>query len=235
LPFSKSTTDETQWGNQKTIDELSDLLQLVLEKPRLFWLFQIGGCIMYNYPLKLIEEAQFGNQEAINELADLLYRDLHSRAIAELPAGEDPEDFANYVSYKILHSLRRFRWECGFSTWVGKIFRYELIDVYRKKDEKEFLTLECIENTVLEFVVIEQPDLIAEARELCATVQDALDSLRKRRNLHYKTFFLWWYEGMSYKEIAEYLDIPINTVKSDIFKAREAFQKLLLSRGITPD
>ena len=190
---------------------------------------------MYNYPLKLIEEAQLGNQEAINELADLLYRDLHSRAIAKLPAGEDPKDFANYVADKILHSLRRFRWKCSFSTWIGKIFRYELIDVYRKKDEKEFLTLECIENTVLEFVVIEQPDLIAEARELYAIFRNALDFLCKRHYLYYEAFILLWDEDMSYKEIAEYLDIPINTVKSRILYARKELKEILLSMGIMFD
>ena len=187
------------------------------------------------YPSKLIKKAQLGNQQAIDNLAGLLCRDLYSRAIAKLSADKDPEDFANYVAAMILDSLARFRWECSFSTWVGKIFRDELVNVYRREDEKEFLTLECIENTVSEFVVIEQPDLIAEAWELYAIFRNALDFLRKRHYLYYEAFILWWDEDMSYKEIAEYLDIPLNTVKSRIFYARKEFEEILLSKGITPD
>ena len=75
------------------------------------------------------------------------------------------------------------------------------------------------------------PDAIAQREELRETVEDAIDSLPEELRV---AIVLREIDGLSYEEIARSMECPVGTVRSRIFRAREAIEgriKTLLDAG----
>jgi len=120
---------------------------------------------------------------------------------------------------KIFQKIDQFKGEGSFEGWVRRIMVNESL-IYLRKNKYMYLESDITE--------VEEPDYeemanYLEAEDLLAIVQQLPAGYRM-------VFNLYAIEGYSHKEIAERLDINVNTSKSQLSRARKQLQKLLKER-----
>ena len=127
------------------------------------------------------------------------------------------EEIAQDVMVTVWRKAGLFdRSQASVSTWIFRIARYRRIDLYRRAKRPE---LDPEEDMILPSGV-EAPDARIEAMETEVRVRAAMRELPEDQASLLRLAF---YEGLSHREIAEKLNVPLGTVKSRI---RLAFVKM---------
>ena len=179
--------------------------------------------------LMLVERTVAGDQKAF-ELLVLKYQRRIERLIGRMVRDTDlVEDIAQETFIRAYRALAQFRGEAQFYTWLYRIAvntaKKALVDLKRDPtvsenalrgggdDEDE---TSAVEN---ELTTAETPETVLAAKEIAATVNSAMEALPEELR---QAVTLREIEGLSYEEIAEVMNCPIGTVRSRIFRAREA-------------
>lgn len=181
----------------------------------------------------LIKEAQAGSLAAFEELV-LLYQDRVFTHCCHLANNNyDAQDLAQDVFVQAFRSIRSFRQEADFGTWLHRIAVNLWINWCRKNRKAILLSLD-------------EPLLLGEQelnRELAAGQDSPLEALERaelneqlyqalnRLHPEYKAVLvLREMEGYSYEEISILLGCALGTVKSRINRARKALFKEIRSK-----
>lgn len=131
----------------------------------------------------------------------------------------DAEDFVQDVFLKVYTSLDSFRGDAQFSTWLMRIAYNTAINSVKRA--KEYLPL----NDEFE---IEDSGLNPEERQLKKlTVQAVRETLKEIPEKFAVCLDLYFFYNFSYTDISEMLDLPVNTVKSHIFRAKKLMKTKL--------
>ena len=125
------------------------------------------------------------------------------------------------VFIKIYENLKSFQGNSKFSTWITRIAYNTAINFKTRTKKSESLYEETQANLVS---IYETP----EETQLKKITKEAINNAVKQLPENYeKCIELYFYNNMTYEEIAETTDIPLNTVKTYIFRAKkELYQKL---------
>jgi RNA polymerase sigma-70 factor (ECF subfamily) len=136
------------------------------------------------------------------------------------------EDVAQEALTRALRALPRFAPEgrAKLSTWVLTIATRTVIDELRRRRADH----ERLEDFELELVDPARPDTSVEQERLGRAIADAVESLGPEVRA---AFVLRAYHELSYPEIAAALGVDIGTVKSRLFRARQALQARLHGGG----
>ncbi|HEU0296219.1 MAG TPA: sigma-70 family RNA polymerase sigma factor [Anaerolineales bacterium] len=169
---------------------------------------------------ELVSRAQSGDRNAFNELVrnhargvmNVVYRMCGDALIAE--------DAAQETFIRAWQNLSSYRPQTPLRSWLYRIAFNAGMDMLRK--EKRILP-----NDIEEMQLADErpgPEFLVSQRERTVLVQQAVLSLPDASRA---VVVLREYEGMSYHEIAEALDIPIGTVMSRLNYARKALKEKL--------
>ncbi|MCF8377981.1 MAG: sigma-70 family RNA polymerase sigma factor [Bacteroidales bacterium] len=174
--------------------------------------------------LKLVEAACLGDQKAYAELLGR-YRDaIYFMLLKMVNNPADAEDLTIEAFGKAFKKIEQYTPNYAFSTWLFKIATNNCIDFIRKKrgntislDQKS-----DYENSSTPSSTIQSDSLDPEAslivKQKVKLMRDVVSKLKPR----YKTLVeLRYFEEYSYEEISEELNLPIGTVKAQLFRARE--------------
>ncbi len=177
---------------------------------------------------RLVERAVAGDQQAF-ELLVVKYQRRIERLIARMVRDVDlVEDIAQETFIRAWRALHQFRGDAQFYTWLYRIAvntaKKALLDLKRhpssvaghgdgSEEEDETSWRENEPSTQ------ETPESQLAAREIARAVNAAMEALPEDLR---QAVTLREVEGLSYEEIAEAMDCPIGTVRSRIFRAREA-------------
>ncbi len=143
---------------------------------------------------------------------------------------EDARDITQEVFVKAYHKLDTFRLESSFYTWIYRIGMNAAIDFIRKRKRRattgfdEGIAARDQDGGIAEVHHSESPSRALERKRLYARIMTALEQLPAEQK---QVILLRELEGLSYKEIAEVMDIPEGTVMSRLYYARKKMQKLL--------
>jgi RNA polymerase sigma-70 factor (ECF subfamily) len=178
---------------------------------------------------EVVARARRGDPAACREIVERLHRPVIATIFRFLGSrhAQDLEDIAQDVFLKIFRSLDRFDPARGvkFSTWIYTFVRNHCFDVLKKRRIKT-TSLHDGEGASLEppDPAAPSPLRAAQASELGGKIEEALQSLEDDQRM---VFVLREYEGLDYGAIAEVLDLNEGTVKSRLFRAREALRAKL--------
>ena len=137
-------------------------------------------------------------------------------------------DIVQDVFMKVYQNSNTFREQSKISTWVYRISMNHIINVMRKEKRLKFFNL--LEKgfndglnydnavTVWEENLPVKPDKVLEENEKETIVRKMIDELDAKYRI---PFLLFRYEEMSYKEIAEQLNISVSAVESQIHRAKK--------------
>jgi RNA polymerase sigma-70 factor, ECF subfamily len=176
----------------------------------------------------LIERVKQGDARAF-EMLVLKYQRRIERLIGRMVRDVDlVPDIAQETFIRAYRALPQFRGESAFYTWLYRIAvntaKKALMELKRdplvtetalasREDDDE---TSRVENELTDG---ETPESIMAGRQIAATVNAAIDALSEDLR---QAITLREIEGLSYDEIAEVMNCPIGTVRSRIFRAREA-------------
>ena len=183
---------------------------------------------------ELIRRAQGGDVEAFCRLAREYERRVYALALHYCRRPEDAEDLSQEVWLKAFRSLRGFRFESSFHTWLRRI----MVNTFLNHRRSETVTRDDVKTTVrldsLEELLGEQTlergltDAGAEddyqRRILAGRVMRALGELTEQQRL---IFLLRHREGMTSREIAESVGCSAGTVKKSLFRSVEKLRAAL--------
>jgi RNA polymerase sigma-70 factor (ECF subfamily) len=150
---------------------------------------------------------------------------VYGLALRTLRHRQDAEDATQAVWERALSGVERFRGESQLSTWLFRITMNVCLTRLETERRRPAAWLGS-DDDVLDWVVDDSPDperrtLGGEAR---LAVERAIGQLEPPFRV---TILLREVEGLSYDEIAEVLDVPINTVKTRLYRARLELQSKL--------
>jgi len=176
---------------------------------------------------KLVERVQKGDKGAFDLLV-LKYQ--HKIVNLVMRYVRDPElalDIAQEAFIKAYRALPRFRGDSAFYTWMYRIAvntAKNHLAAQRRRPMDVELDLQDPEQYDLHAKLKETdtPEGVALSDELQETVERAIAALPEDLRT---AIILRELEGMSYEEIAETMECPVGTVRSRIFRARDAIGK----------
>lgn len=176
----------------------------------------------------LVERAVAGDQRAF-ELLVIKYQRRIQRLIARMVRDVDlVEDIAQETFIRAYRALHQFRGDAQFYTWLYRIAvntaKKALLEMKRDPTVSEAAMRtaqddEEISPPGLELISAETPETVLAAKDIANAVNVALDALPEDLR---QALTLRELDGLSYEEIAEVMNCPIGTVRSRIFRAREA-------------
>jgi len=177
----------------------------------------------------LVERVKQGDVRAF-EMLVVKYQRRIERLIGRMVRDVDLiEDIAQETFIRAYRALHQFRGEAQFYTWLYRIAvntaKKALVDMKRDPTISEAALRPSSEDDDETYrpgnepTTDETPESVMAANEIASAVEAAMEALPVELR---QAVTLREIEGMSYEEIAEVMDCPIGTVRSRIFRAREA-------------
>jgi RNA polymerase sigma-70 factor, ECF subfamily len=166
----------------------------------------------------LIKRFIDGDEAVFGELVKRHKDKVRNIVYITLSNSNSVDDIAQEVFITVYRHLKNFRFESQFTTWIYRITINKCKDHLRKKSvRKIFLPLADEEKEPVLETINEDSDIIQIVRNAIGILPDKLRIPLVLKDL----------EGFSYQEIADTMECEIGTVKSRIFRAREALKKVL--------
>jgi len=180
--------------------------------------------------LVLVEEAKKGNQAAYAELMDRYRDSIYFTMLKMVKNTDDADDLTIEAFGKAFNRLEQYSPSFAFSTWLFKIASNNSIDFIRKKRIQVTSMDSGFSNSDGESIQIYARSTGLNPEETIIQGQ-RIDHMRllvsklkpKYRELVEKRYF----EEMSYEEIAEEMNLPLGTVKAQVFRARDFLASMI--------
>jgi RNA polymerase sigma factor RpoE len=187
----------------------------------------------------LVERAQGGEQHAFDQLVGKYQRKLGRLLSRFIRDPSEVEDVTQEAFIKAYRALPQFRGDSAFYTWLYRIgvntAKNYLVSQGRRAPTSTEYDAEEAESfeDASQLRDINTPESLLLSKQIGQTVNAAIDALPEELR---SAIVLREIEGFSYEEIASMMNCPIGTVRSRIFRAREAVaNKLRPLLDIAPD
>jgi RNA polymerase sigma-70 factor (ECF subfamily) len=188
---------------------------------------------------QLVKKCLQGDSQAFEELAIKYQNKIYALSYRYMGNEEDAYDMAQEAFIKAYRSLRSFKGDSSFGTWMYRIATNVCLDELRRR-KRRIIPLSLDEplatrdgDEVEKEIADTSPtaDIIYEQKELSQYIQQVLDEMKPD---HKSTIILRDIMDLTYDEIAQVLNCSIGTVKSRLSRAREALRKKLGERELLP-
>ncbi|MDT4328840.1 RNA polymerase sigma factor RpoE [Methylomonas sp. MED-D] len=177
----------------------------------------------------LVQRVQQGDKSAFDLLVIKYQHKIVHLVNRYVKDPSEAQDVAQDTFIKAYRALGDFRGESAFYTWLYRIAintakNYLLSRSRRHFDyEVDVQDAEQVENAP-QLKDIETPESVLANEQIVRVIRSAIENLPEEMRI---AITLREFEGMSYEEIAIAMDCPIGTVRSRIFRAREAIEQKL--------
>ena len=180
----------------------------------------------------LVKVIQRHNPERYAELIDRYRGKLFAYLYCLVGHKDETEDLLQNVFIKVYKNLARFDQTRKFSSWIYRIAHNEAVNHIKRKYLKKFVSWEDIVTTKDQLEMSSLEDDASEEwikKERIKEVHDIVDKLP----LKYKqVLILRYFSGKSYKEMAEIIGKPVNTVGTLINRAKERLHEEIKSEEL---
>ena len=172
---------------------------------------------------ELVEKAQQGDKKAFNLLV-VRYQNRVAGLLTRYVSRDDIPDIVQESFIKAYRSLTSFRGESAFYTWLYRIAvntaKNHLTALGRRPPKEDILAEDAESyDAGTQLRETDTPENLVLSNELKRVVFETIENLPEELKM---AITLREIEGLSYEEIAEVMSCPVGTVRSRIFRAREA-------------
>lgn len=179
----------------------------------------------------LVQRVQAGDQKAFELLVAKYQRRIFRLISRFVRDAALAEDVAQETFLRAYRAIGQFRGDSQFYTWLYRIAvntaKKSLSDSARDPVIRESSTISEDGETFVsgeQLTDMETPEAVLASREIARTVNAAMDALPEDLRT---AIALREIEGLSYEDIAQVMNCPVGTVRSRIFRAREAIARQL--------
>jgi|TARA_Y100000766_G_C18764812_1_gene535318 RNA polymerase sigma-70 factor (ECF subfamily) len=172
-----------------------------------------------NNDSELIEKVKNGNEGAFNFLMNKYYPRVYASLFSFTKSKEDSEDLTQQTFLKVWQQISTFRGDSAFFTWVYRIAINLAKNYVASSSYKKQRMNTSIEDGEIEIRSYEGSELSLIHDESMKDIRNFINTLPESLKT---AFTLRENDGLSYEEISKITETPIGTVRSRIFRAREA-------------
>jgi RNA polymerase sigma-70 factor, ECF subfamily len=179
---------------------------------------------------KLVEKSQRGDKKAFAMLVEKYQRRL-TRLLSRMVRDQSEiEDIVQDSFIKAYRAINNFRGDSAFYTWLYRIgintAKNHLVKLGKRPKAMNDIEIEEIENfgDAQDLRNLETPENSMANKEIVASVNQTIETLPDELK---EAIQLREMDGLSYEEISDLMNCPIGTVRSRIFRAREAIAEKL--------
>jgi RNA polymerase sigma-70 factor (ECF subfamily) len=180
---------------------------------------------------RLVKAAIDGDQKAYAQLMDRYRDSIYFMLLKMVNDRDDADDLTIEAFGKAFNKLHQYTPNYAFSTWLFKIASNNCIDFIRKKKKKQLLSLDKpIEGNDGGEMTMDVPSGTLDPEEAYIKEQKKIlmHGVVEKLKPRYRTLVeLRYFKEFSYEEIAQELDLPLGTVKAQLFRAREFLYNIL--------
>lgn len=172
-----------------------------------------------------IERAKKNDQKAFNFLLDNFWDDVYGFQLKRTQNENDAEDITIQTFSKAFDKIDTFDVKYKFKTWLITISKNIHIDLVRKEKKKvaePFYSNEDKMHEILDESPSPEDNLITE-QNLAKLLKD----IKKLKPSYQKVIQLRYFQELSYKEISEKLNEPINNVKVKLLRAKKLLAAII--------
>jgi len=166
----------------------------------------------------LVAATLAGRSEAFGTLVERYERAVYNLCLRTLRDTEEAKDASQEAFLKAFRAMRTFRPGAKFSTWIFSIAYHACCD--RLNRRKRYSDGELSERADPG----PGPDVLLERRDEATELRAAIDALPEK---YRAVITLYHLQGHQYEEIARVLDLPMGTVKTHLFRAKEQLRRHL--------
>ncbi len=183
---------------------------------------------------ELVKAALQGDEKAFARLLNRYKDAIYFMLLKMVNNRSDAEDLTLEAFGKAFKNLHQYSPTYAFSTWLFKIASNNCIDFLRKKKGVN-VPIEKEDSENSETVKLKSKELNPEERLIRQQKAILLRNVVRKLKPRYQVLVeLRYFREFSYEEIAKELDLPLGTVKAQLFRAREMLFKMIESTEISP-
>lgn len=169
----------------------------------------------------LVKATLAGDEKSFAKLVSLYKKRVEALGMSFFRNKSDTDDFVQEVFLKVFTSLKNFQMKSSFSTWLMSIAFNTAVNT--KNRRKEFLPLSDSSQEM-----IQDKDFSPEKKEIrritAAAVNEAVKNLPE---IYALCIELYFYYDFPHAEISRITGLPVNTIKSHIFRAKKILKEKL--------
>lgn len=183
------------------------------------------------YDFGLVQRAlNNADQKAYAELVARYRESVYYMLLKMVNNKDDAEDLTIEAFGKAFKRLHQYTPNFAFSTWLFKIATNNCIDFLRKKRKDTFSIDRTFEDEEGGEMMMDlrselpDPEEKVMKKQKLVMLRDVVDKLKPR----YRTLIeMRYFQELSYEEISKELDLPLGTVKAQLFRAREFLYQIM--------
>lgn len=176
---------------------------------------------------EIISKVQEGDAHAFGFIVERYEEKMMRYARKFLANGQDAQDIVQDAFLKAYENIQSFDRSKRFSPWLYRIAHNEFVSAIRKKKRGPMMLFNA-DTFFPQLVSKDRTDSAFEEKELRIALNTSLNEL----NVKYREpLILYYMEELSYKEIADVLQIPISTVGIRIKRGKGMLKKIYQKKG----
>lgn len=180
---------------------------------------------------ELVEAFQRGDSSAFETLVRRWDRKIHGAIYRVVGSDEEARDLCQEAFFKAYRGLAGFKKEARFSSWLYQIALNACRDRLRRLRHRSHVSLDEMEDGGDARLTVSGPTALdmVESRERSSVIAGAIAALPAEQR---EVIILKEYEGLTFPEIAEILEIPVSTVKTRMYRGLGQLRTRLERQGI---
>lgn len=174
----------------------------------------------------LILQVQTGDEEAFNQLFEQLYTPVYYTAYRICKSDDDAKEIAQQTFIQIHHSINQLKDPNTFDVWLHRMIVNKCYNLFAKrKDVIIDPDTSSILNNEAEYREYLMPKEANRRQSDIDVLNSLIDELPEK---YQELLILTYYQELSMEELSEMLDMPVGTVKSRLFAARNLLKKKIV-------
>lgn len=176
-----------------------------------------------------IEKAKKNEQVAFNFLLDTFWNDVYGFQLKRTENENDAEDITIQTFSKAFDKIHTYNPDYEFKTWLIAISKNIHIDLVRKQKSRISHTSDADDNDEYYEVIDESPspeDKLITEQNLAKLLRD----IKKLKPHYQEVINLRYFQELSYNEISEQLNEPINNIKVKLLRAKKLLADIITKK-----
>ena len=179
---------------------------------------------------QIIEAVRAGNTRRYAQLVDRHKDNAMTLAVRLVGKREEAEELVQDAFLRAYRGLDQFRGDAKFSTWFYRIlYNLCMTKVTRRKGKPELVDID--DERRLDNILVDEDEISVHQRMEDEELQDVITEEIDRLPEKYKSAVVLFYvQEMSYEEICAVQNLPLGTVKTNLFRGRNLIRERVIGR-----